>query len=65
MTLARAGVAGLGMGGVYVSSMPFVSPLFYLIMLGGTYSTVTRLLGHFGMFGYQVSATASSSSSCW
>lgn len=39
------GVAGLGAGGLLIFNGVINNPLFYLIMLGGTYSSASRLLG--------------------
>jgi hypothetical protein len=40
------GAIGVGLGGGLIYSGVIYNPIFYLIMLGGTYSTVTRLLGY-------------------
>jgi len=39
------GVAGLGAGGLMIYQGIVHNPIFYLIMMGGTYSTVSRFLG--------------------
>ncbi len=39
------GVAGLGAGGLMIYANAVHNPIFYLIMLGGTYSSVVRLMG--------------------
>ena len=39
-------VAGLGIGGIAIYEGLIGNPIFYLIMLAGTYSTGARLLGY-------------------
>lgn len=39
------GVAGLGVGGLFIFNGVISNPIFYLIMLGGTYTSASRLLG--------------------
>eukprot|EP01034_Spumella_vulgaris_P026273 gene26273-32828_t len=39
------GVAGLGAGGLMIFNGLVHNPIFYLIMLGGTYSSASRLMG--------------------
>ena len=38
-------VAGLGLGGAMIASGAIHNPIFYLIMLSGTYTTASRLFG--------------------
>jgi Zn-dependent protease len=39
------GVLGIGLGGALIYTSAVANPLFYLIMLSGTYSTTMRLFG--------------------